>query len=293
MDRFHLVQLLYVAQLKALKRLLPSHWLEGAQPPKEKVPISKENTTKISAKQEAKWTLIQAVRKDYQAGESMRSLAKKYGLARITIKKYLTAEDPVTRQCVRSRPSMLQPFMDILKQGIAQKKTAKSIFEEIQLAGYRGGLDNVRIKLTQLRKERKASVPPQRLISRKEVCILYWKLHAELSTPERSKLNEALNQFPKTQQLYAIIQQIRFYLREQATDSLDDLLRLKDSIDIPEIQSFLSYVRKDKQAIRASFEYSFSNGPIEGQINRLKLIKRMLYGRASVQLLRKRVLYHI
>lgn len=211
MDRFHLVQLLYAAQLKALKRLLPSRWIEGSESPKESSLLSKEDNIIMPAKQKEKWLLIQAIRADYQANESMRSLAKKYGLARATIKKYLTLEDPVTRQCVRSRPSILQPFMHSIQEGLVQKKTAKSIFEDIQLAGYQGSFDNVRIKLTQLRKEQASSVPSDRWVSRKDVCILYWNLPSDLSTSEHSKLNETLKQFPETQCLYTVVQQILLF----------------------------------------------------------------------------------
>ena len=51
MDRFHLVQLLYAAQLKALKRLLPSRWIEGSESPKESSLLSKEDNIIMPAKQ--------------------------------------------------------------------------------------------------------------------------------------------------------------------------------------------------------------------------------------------------
>ncbi|MEC1778989.1 transposase [Schinkia azotoformans] len=56
---------------------------------------------------------------------------------------------------------------------------------------------------------------------------------------------------------------------------------------------FSQFLYKDLQPILASIYYTYSNGVIEGQINRLKTIKRTLYGRASFELLRKRVLYHM
>jgi transposase len=58
----------------------------------------------------------------------------------------------------------------------------------------------------------------------------------------------------------------------------------------PEMRSFASSLRRDLAAVRAAFTLPWSNGQTEGHVNRLKLLKRQMYGRASVALLRLRVL---
>lgn len=61
-------------------------------------------------------------------------------------------------------------------------------------------------------------------------------------------------------------------------------------------QPFYHYARRlrsDLQAIKHAFLLPYSNGVLEGQINRLKTIKRMVYGRASLHVLTKRVLYRL
>lgn len=67
------------------------------------------------------------------------------------------------------------------------------------------------------------------------------------------------------------------------------LLRATDS-GIGELQSFVAGLERDKAAVVAALSLPFSNGQVEGQVNRLKLIKRMAYGRAKFDLLRHRVL---
>ena len=59
---------------------------------------------------------------------------------------------------------------------------------------------------------------------------------------------------------------------------------------LPEIESFAAGLGKDP-AVRAALENRWSNGPVEGQVNRLKMIKRSMYGRAKIDLLRMRVLH--
>ena len=57
-----------------------------------------------------------------------------------------------------------------------------------------------------------------------------------------------------------------------------------------ELGGFAAGLRQDKEAVRAAIVEPWSNGPVEGQVNRLKLIKRSMYGRAKFDLLRQRVL---
>jgi transposase len=59
---------------------------------------------------------------------------------------------------------------------------------------------------------------------------------------------------------------------------------------VGELESFAVGLERDAGAVRAALRLPYSNGQVEGQVNRLKLIKRMAYGRASFELLRQRVL---
>jgi transposase len=60
---------------------------------------------------------------------------------------------------------------------------------------------------------------------------------------------------------------------------------------LPEFTSFANGISEDIQAIKAALEYEWSQGQVEGQVNRLKLLKRQMYGRGKLDLLRARVLY--
>jgi transposase len=57
-----------------------------------------------------------------------------------------------------------------------------------------------------------------------------------------------------------------------------------------ELRSFAEGLQKDEAAVRAAFRLEWSNGQVEGQVNRLKTIKRQMYGRAKFDLLRQRML---
>jgi hypothetical protein len=62
------------------------------------------------------------------------------------------------------------------------------------------------------------------------------------------------------------------------------------SCGVPVVETFATDLQKDEAAIRAALTMPWSSGQAEGQINKLKLIKRQMYGRANFDLLRRRVL---
>ena len=72
---------------------------------------------------------------------------------------------------------------------------------------------------------------------------------------------------------------------------LDAWLELMATSNLPELQQFASGVEKDKAAVKAGSTWPINNGQVEGQVTKLKLIKRQMYGRAGFPLLRQRVLH--
>jgi len=80
-------------------------------------------------------------------------------------------------------------------------------------------------------------------------------------------------------------------LREQTVGTLDAWLNSCSKSGIEGFETFAAGLRQDDAAVRAALSEPWSNGPAEGQINRLKTLKRQMYGRAGFDLLRKRVRY--
>ena len=80
-------------------------------------------------------------------------------------------------------------------------------------------------------------------------------------------------------------------LRHREGQRLDVWLDLVRASHIPELQRLARSIQRDKDAVLAGLTLQESNGVVEGKINKLKLIKRMMYGRAEFPLLRQRVLH--
>jgi transposase len=82
-------------------------------------------------------------------------------------------------------------------------------------------------------------------------------------------------------------------VRKREGYRLDAWLEQVAASDLPELQSFAAGVEKDKDAVRAGLTGPVNNGQVEGQVTKLKLIKRTMYGKAGFPLLRQRVLHAI
>ena len=80
-------------------------------------------------------------------------------------------------------------------------------------------------------------------------------------------------------------------LRTRTGEQLDDWLAHVRTSQIHELQGFVAGVIRDKAAVVAGLTLVLNNGVVEGHVNKLKLIKRMGYGRAGFPLLRQRVLH--
>jgi transposase len=72
-------------------------------------------------------------------------------------------------------------------------------------------------------------------------------------------------------------------------DRLDAWIGKVDA-DLPDLHAFTAGLRRDHQAVSNGLTLPYSSGPVEGNINRIKMLKRQMYGRAGFALLRKRVL---
>jgi transposase len=95
---------------------------------------------------------------------------------------------------------------------------------------------------------------------------------------------------PAVQRAYPLAQEFIRIVRERHVDALEGWLTRASQSGIADLVRFAAGLRQDQAAVAAALTLPFSNGQVEGQVNRLKFIKRSGYGRAKFDLLRHRVL---
>ncbi|MGY6766148.1 transposase [Faecalibacterium prausnitzii] len=130
-------------------------------------------------------------------------------------------------------------------------------------------------------------------ITRRQISSCIWKLKSILSEEEIQLLEQYFAIFLSLKSFYKTVQNFRKACKE--CDYHTFLVRLKQQLS--SINNYLYRyalrIQSDLQAIKAAFLTPYSNGLIEGHVHRLKLIKRMMYGRTNLDLLEKRVLYDL
>jgi transposase len=99
-----------------------------------------------------------------------------------------------------------------------------------------------------------------------------------------------LRQDTAVNRAYELAQQLIAMVKERSADSLEAWLLLCTQSGIVEVENFAHGLQKEFTALQAALTLPYSNGPIEGQITKLKLIKRSMYGRGGFELLRRKVL---
>lgn len=90
---------------------------------------------------------------------------------------------------------------------------------------------------------------------------------------------------------YRLVQDFLLMLRKREGHRLECWLAQVAKSDLPELQQFARGVQRDKAAVQAGLTWEINNGQVEGQVTKIKLIKRQMYGKAGFALLRHRVLH--
>jgi transposase len=106
----------------------------------------------------------------------------------------------------------------------------------------------------------------------------------ELDERQQAELALIRQASPRAETAYHLAQAFMQMIREQTGEKLDTWLREAEASHLPELEAFARGIHHDKAAVQAGLTLPWSTGPVEGHVNRLKLIKRSMYGRAKLPL---------
>lgn len=239
----------------------------------------------------SRWTeLAEEVLTRHRAGESLKAITRAVGLERKTVRRYIHAGG-VPRRRQRLLPHPMEPYRETLWQQWREgcHQVADLHRHLVEQHGYSGTARTVGRAVQPWRNLKREVVPvdgsePPRLPGPRRLAI-------ELIRREPSETFLKLHQCsPLLQRLRALSCTFLGLVCERRTEALDDwLVEARDS-RVTKLVRFVEGLEQDLAAVRAALELPWSNGQTEGQINRLKAIKRQMYGRAGFALLRARVM---
>jgi len=304
-DRFHILKNLgealegCMARHLAAKRKTQTRQTLEEHKPIEEVPRSARPSSKVERLQQAyreeRLACYEQVVALHKLGMSQAAIAGQVGVGHSTVSRWLAEAGPSFRR--GPYVSRIDPYLPYLFQRWESGcHNMVRLHQELVTQGYKGSYSSVRDHLIRRLPDGKkhgakgAKLSPTPRPSR-QVTFLFLRRPEDLDEAEQQTLLQLRQGHSEVDLAYDLVQQFAHMLRTRTGEQLDAWLEKARSSQIRELQSFVLGVERDKAAVVAGLTLPQNNGVVEGKVNKLKLIKRMGYGRAGFPLLRQRVLH--
>jgi hypothetical protein len=232
-----------------------------------------------------------------QQGWSQRAIASHLQLSRTTVRKYFALETCPPRPVVPQRTSTVTPFLaELAQRWQAGCHNIQQLHTDLQASGFAGHYMSVYRAVKHLLAEGQIAQPlavpvvPIPYISPSQTAWLLIHPDLRLDDTQLQLRDKLLELSPEIRTARDLTQAFFDLLRHRQAGDFDDWLDRAKQSGLAAFKHFARHLQRDYQAVKAALTYDWSNGQVEGQVNRLKLVKRLMFGRANFDLLRKRVL---
>jgi transposase len=222
-------------------------------------------------------------------GKGIKVIARELGLSRGTVRRFTRATSVEELLPAAPRPgrvSILAPFAEHLWQRWNDGTTnATTLFKELQALGYRGGYSALRDHVRAFRSGQPpatASPPPPK---GREITNLLMRHPDTLDDNETTTLQQIRSACPHLDRLAHHIAQFAKMLTGLHGQDLDAWITAVKGDDQPDLHSFARGIEADYDAVRNGLTLAHNSGTVEGHVNRIKTLKRQMYGRANFDLL--------
>lgn len=227
------------------------------------------------------------------AGHSKRSVARQLGMTLNTILRFsraTTPEEMFTGQW-QDRATRLDAYKPYLDQCWQEGCTnAWTLWEEIKEQGYPRGYASVRDYVSRNLRGKPQPVGPRPPSAR---AVTRWILTHPDALPEgdRIRLKAVLANCPELTAPVEYVRSFAHMVTELQGDQLPEwIASARTTTDLPSLSRFAQHLERDLDSVIIGLTLPWSSGVVEGHVNRIKMLKRQMYGRAGFKLLRKRVL---
>jgi transposase len=252
---------------------------------------------RVRQNREQRMARYEAVKKMHNEGYSISAIARHLGMHREIVRNFLRAESYPERAPAYRKPSKVAPFDEYLRERWSEGCfNSKQLYREIKRRGYRGSQVSVRRYVKPWRKNlppalhRVQALPDFSPPSPRQAA--WWLLKQEDLEPQQKEyVQELLQMNQEINEGLGLVKDFQSLLAGRKVEEFDQWRESVQKSRLAEIRSFADGLLKDEAAVRAAMTYDWSNGQVEGQVNRLKMIKRTMFGRAGFDLLRARVLH--
>jgi transposase len=302
-DRFHLVKNLAEAAQKALahcgteiRKERKAKKTTAAPSPEE--PLASQVTSDgqpYSAHQTERYERYQQVMTLRTQGVKVREIAKRVGLGTRTVQQWVTQGGYVETNYHHKHRSRYDAFAVYVQQRWdGGCHNIQQLWREIRARGYPHSDRALRRHLQARSGKKNVELPEASLLdhfSAKKAVWLFIRSFDDLKEKEREELLAIRQASAMAETIYQLVQEFLRIVHELQAGQLDAWIAKVTASQIKDLLRFAKGLERDKAAVLVGLSLSHNNGQTEGQVTRIKLIKRMMYGRAGFALLRQRVLH--
>jgi transposase len=310
-DRFHLLKNL----MEAFQRVLGREQMalraaadavtDATSAPMTRPLTAPERQARATA-QAGRQARYEAVHRLRAEGKTTLEIAVELRMGHNTIQRLLRADTcpPRAQRCAQA--TLLSPYESYLRERWnSGEQNGQTLLRELRAKGYRGSQATLYGVLGRWRTGPRhsgpyarqatpaAPIPPPVRTSPRAVSWRLLQPAADRTPTEQAYVEALLQQSVTIATMTTAVTTFFALVRERRAGELDAWVAQAKASDVPELVGFAEGIRRDEAAVRAACTSpwsQWSHGQVEGQVNRLKLLKRQMYGRAKLDLLRRRVL---
>ena len=298
-DRFHLWKNL----CEVVEKCVAAHrtCLTEPDPPPEQPPPNQPTSGQVLLPAAAEGPRTARTRYRHAAIQDLRTkgagiavIAETLNLDRKTVRRYAhaTTVDELLTPVATSGGKALYPYLTHLHRRWNDGCTDAAILHaELRELGYRGSQRTVRRHLQPHRATGLPAPTGPATPTVRQVTGWIVRKPDQLTDPDQDRLTRIRDRCPHLDAVAAHVGSFAALMTERRGRDLPTWLTDIEATDLPPLHSFARGLRHDLTAVTAGLTHHWNSGPVEGHVNRIKMLKRQMYGRATFNLLRQRILH--
>ena len=296
-DRWHVLKNLREAVERFLNHTQIQHNVQATKQLRQKRTSSE--LARREGSRQRRLALYHQVVELHQQGGTISGIARQLQIGKQTVRKFIAARSFPEWSKAQQTRSAIDPYRDVLKQLWDQGcRAPQQLWQSLEAQqGFSGGYMLV-YRRVQLQREGDAQALNQsqdhhgataKGMAPRHLSWSFLRDPSRLEKQEQEVLS-LIRQEKNVDLVYGLAQRFVNMVKERKAELLSTWLRDCQISGITELVNFAQGLKNEGSALHAALTLSYSNGPVEGKINKLKSIKRSMYGRAGFPLLRQRVL---
>lgn len=257
---------------------------------KNVIPVTNEEANKAS-RYNIKMDIVLRARALGNENYNLSQIGRILNIDRRSVKKYLDPQFRIVQ--TRNRRNSFEKYADEIAQSLNKDIQIIRIYKSIQSKGFYGSYSSLRSYCSKYKKQHlifPIEGKKERFKINHVIKMLYHPIE-ELKTITENKFKEIFKEHPIIEKIYQVIRTFKdIVFTTKSEIEFSDWIEKTRTLNIKELNTFIHGIERDKEAVICSIKRKYSNGLAEGTVNKIKFIKRIMYGRCNFDTLRNKIL---